>query len=47
MAKNIVLSVKKEPTEEEILQEISPEILTQYQNGIVIPPFLASPKSRG
>ena len=47
MAKNIVLSIKKEPTQQEILQQISSEVIEQYTNGIKLKSILKALKDSG
>jgi hypothetical protein len=46
-AKNIVLNLKREPTQEEVLQEISIEIITQHDNGIPLKLIASALKSNG
>lgn len=46
-AKNIVLSVEKEPSQEEIFLEISNEIIEQYRQGVKLKAIAQALKANG
>ncbi len=46
-AKNIVLSVEKEPTQDEIFLEISNEIIAQYKSGVKLKAIAQALKANG